>query len=63
MDAGRALVEEALKLDAKHFDSLVTLAAITAEFQDYALASIYLERAMAIRRTPAVEAMLKRLRT
>ncbi|MBY0503711.1 MAG: GWxTD domain-containing protein [Bryobacteraceae bacterium] len=62
LDAGRALVEEALKLDARHFDSLVTLAAITAEFQDYALAATYLERALAIRRTPAVEAMLKQLR-
>jgi len=55
-------VEEALRGDPRHFDSLVTLAAIPAEFQDYGLAATYLERALAIWRTPAVEAMLARMR-
>lgn len=41
---------------------LVTLAAITAEFQDYALAATYFERALAIRCVPAVEALLAMVR-
>lgn len=62
LDEGRSLVEEALRFDAKHFDSLVTMAGITAEFQDYPLAARYLERALAIRRLPAVEQLLAELR-
>ncbi len=38
------------------------LAAITAEFQDYALAATYFERALAIRCVPAVEALLAMVR-
>jgi GWxTD domain-containing protein len=62
LDAGRSLVEESLRLSPKHFDSLITLAAITAEFQDFKLAASYLERALAIRRVPAVETMLAEMR-
>ena len=62
LDAGRLLAQEALRLNPKHFDSLVTLAAITAEFQDYRLAASYLERALAIRRIPAVETLLADMR-
>ena len=62
LDQGRALVEEALRLDPQHFDSLVTLAAIPAEFQDYQLAATYLQRALAIRKVPAVETMLTEMR-
>jgi len=63
LDAGRSLVDEALRMNPRHFDSLVTLAAITAEFQDYRLAAQYLERALLIRRVPAVEALLTELRS
>lgn len=62
LDAGRSLVEEALRLEPRNFEALVALAAITAEFQDYTLAAEYLERALAIRRVPAVETLLAELR-
>jgi GWxTD domain-containing protein len=62
LDAGRNLVEEALRLDPQHFDSLVTLAAITAEFQDYPLAATYLERALSIRKVSGVEELLAAVR-
>ena len=39
LDEGRDLAAEALQLDPKHFDALLTMAAIAAEFQDYQLAA------------------------
>lgn len=61
LDQSRNYLLEALKIQPNHFESLITLAAITAEFQDYPLAASYYERALAIRRDPRIEEALHRV--
>lgn len=61
LDAARALLIEALAIQPNHFEALVTLGGLTAEFQDYPLAASYYERALAIRRVPVIEEALARL--
>lgn len=58
LDQARALLQEALSLDPRHFDALLAMGFVEAEFQDYAVAAGYLERALQVRTTPAVEEAL-----
>jgi tetratricopeptide (TPR) repeat protein len=61
LDAARDLLWEALSLRPDHFEALVTLAGVTAEFQDYPLARQMYERAVAIRDHPALRQALQQL--
>lgn len=49
LDDARKLLLEALQLNPNHFEALVTLGAVTAEFQDHELADQYYQRARASR--------------
>jgi|GEM_PF-1168088 len=61
LDESRDLLNEALKIQPNHFEALVSLAGVTAEFQDYPLAATYYERALAIRKVPVIEEALARV--
>ena len=61
LDQARELLLEALNIQPNHFESLVTLAGLTAELQDYPLAAEYYRRALAIRKLPLLEEALQRL--
>ncbi|MBN9658869.1 MAG: GWxTD domain-containing protein [Acidobacteria bacterium] len=58
LDQARALLQEALALDPRHFEALLAMGFVESEFQDYTVAAGYLERALQVRRTPAVEEAL-----
>jgi tetratricopeptide (TPR) repeat protein len=58
LDEGRALLQEVLRQQPRHFEALVTLAAVTAEFQDWAQAAAYYRQARAVRPMPAVDQAL-----
>ncbi|WP_321472474.1 GWxTD domain-containing protein [uncultured Paludibaculum sp.] len=62
LDQGRSMLEEALGLDARHFDALTAMAFVESEYQDYAVAAEYLERALQVRRMPALEQALSDLK-
>jgi tetratricopeptide (TPR) repeat protein len=61
LDESRDLLNEALRIQPNHFEALVSLAGVTAEFQDYPLAATYYERALAIRKVPVIEEALARV--
>jgi GWxTD domain-containing protein len=52
LDQARTLLLEALAIQPNHFEALVTLAAVTEEFQDHELAEQYYQRAKAARQPP-----------
>lgn len=58
LDASRSLLEELLRREPRHYEALVTLAAVTAEFQDYPLAAKYYEQALALRESPLLRQAL-----
>ncbi|MGJ5815712.1 GWxTD domain-containing protein [Paludibaculum fermentans] len=58
LDQARALLHEALALDPRHFDALTTMGFVETEFQDYSVAAAYLERALQMRHTAALEQAL-----
>ncbi|MGC4054662.1 MAG: GWxTD domain-containing protein [Paludibaculum sp.] len=58
LDQARTLLQEALALDAQNFEALTAMGYVESEFQDYAVAAGYLERALQLRHTPAVEQAL-----
>ncbi|MBM3762331.1 MAG: GWxTD domain-containing protein [Acidobacteria bacterium] len=62
LDQARNLLTEALAIQPNHFEALLTLAAITAEFQDYPLARSYYQRALTIRPSPAIEEAIRQLK-
>lgn len=58
LDKARDLLNEALAINPNHFEALVTLAAVTDEFQDHDLAQQYYQRAKASRQPlPAMSAL------
>lgn len=61
LDESRDLLNEALRIQPNHFEALVALAGVTAEFQDYPLAATYYEHALAIRKVPVIEEALARV--
>lgn len=61
LDTSRQLLLEALAIEPNHFEGLVALAGVTAEFQDYPLAAEYYQRALAVKKLPALEQAIAQL--
>lgn len=61
LDESRDLLAEALSLTPDHFETLVTLAGVTAEFQDYPKALEYYRHALKIRSLPSLDRAVEEL--
>lgn len=61
LDQSRDRLREVLSIMPNHFEALVALGAVTAEFQDWPEAARYYRRALAVRRLAAVEVALSQV--
>lgn len=61
LDTARTLLQEALRLEPRHYEALMALAAVTAGFQDYPQAMTYYRQAATVRPSQEIETALREL--